>query len=596
VTAKEVYRLQEKLREASERLRELAYAETQAQKQGALVSSGDYMRSPEGRAYTKLEEEVKAAQDEIGGVVYRVPSANMPALREKLDKLIKKSRKLDAGTVAYYVDDEIEEIKSTIDPLVAMAELGYIPPRVQRFRYVVLSATPVKLAGWMLLATLTVEPGGVMVSKVPAFAYAWSQWREGDRAQQMPGGFTGRESDDPAIAAAHERLEAMNLGFYADEARATLCEHCGLARRRTKTHLVEHVETGEIKQVGSNCLRDFLGTDPHTIIKYAQYLKDMDAAMGDDEYARGSGGSIRDMISPEEYLTHVCTMLRTKGWIGASEEYKGTPTKSSALYNILNYGKTDKGRPLFEEINEEDHQRATAALDWALEHLGAKVHQSQDASDFDRNMYVAANGDTIPKKGLGILAYVPVAYARFQEREIERAQKDKQQAENPSEYVGKEKERLELTLKVTHIFENAGDWGTTWITVMRDENNNAFKWFGSYELERGATYVGKWTVKRHEEYKGTKQTVLNRPSGLKPVGTEEESADEFEADASTFVPHDYSHTSAGGHVYFPEGDPAGTFEVVGYVRGATAWLRPIAPERVERIKAERERDRQAARL
>jgi hypothetical protein len=34
----------------------------------------------------------------------------------------------------------------------------------------------------MLLATLTVEPGGVMISKVPGYARAWALHREGHGA------------------------------------------------------------------------------------------------------------------------------------------------------------------------------------------------------------------------------------------------------------------------------------------------------------------------------------------------------------------------------------------------------------------------------
>lgn len=507
MTARDVYGKQEALRQAEDVLREMAADELYAQRGGAPISSGDYMRSPEGRAVEKFRDEVAAAQAEVGGVVYRVPNLNMGPLREKLDKLVKKSAKLGVGTVTYTVDPEVEEIKSTIDPMIAMVELGYIPPSVQRFRYVILDAAPVKLEGWMFLATLTVEPGGVMISKVPAFARGWALHNEGVTVESPDG-----KRDNAAEQAAQEQLDAMNLGIYADEKRATLCEHCGLARRRTKTHLVEHATTGEIKQVGSNCLRDFLGVDPHTILRYATYLQEIALSMDEDGFEGGGAGAKR-MIGTEEYVTHVCTMIRTVGWIAASEDYKGRPTRDQAMSNITEYGKVEKGVPQFEEVIEADHQRALAAIEWAKEHLGAKVHQSQDASDFDRNLYVAANGDTIPSKGLGILAYLPVAHAKFQEREIERAQQAKQAADNPSEHVGQVKDRLELTLKVMNIYENAGDWGTTWITTLLDEETgNKFKWFASKELVRGESYTGKWTVKNHDEYKGVKETVVTRPT------------------------------------------------------------------------------------
>jgi hypothetical protein len=38
-----------------------------------------------------------------------------------------------------------------------------------------------------------------------------------------------------------------------------ICEHCGLRRRRTRTYVVVDTVSGEVRQVGSGCLRDFLG-------------------------------------------------------------------------------------------------------------------------------------------------------------------------------------------------------------------------------------------------------------------------------------------------------------------------------------------------
>jgi hypothetical protein len=273
----------------------------------------------------------------------------------------------------------------------------------------------------------------------------------------------------------------------------------------------------------------------------------------------------------------VCTMLRTVGWIGAKEDYKGRPTRDQAMSNLRNYGKVEDGRPLYEEITEADHERAKAAIEWAREHLGAKKHEGSGLNDFEHNLYIAARGETLPSKGLGVVAYLPVAHARFEEREIERAARN---AETLNEFYGNVGDRETLTLKVTHIFESAGHYGTTYVTVMRDEAGRAFKWSGSYELERGETYEGTWTIKAHKTHeKYGKQTIVNRPSkNLTRIsgGDEPQDDDSFEADLSTFVARDGSHTNRGGQVYFPEGEPEGTFEVIGYSHGTTARLRPVA--------------------
>jgi len=45
-----------------------------------------------------------------------------------------------------------------------------------------------------------------------------------------------------------------------------------------------------------------------------------------------------------------------------------------------------------------------------------------------------------------------------------------------------------------------------------DKDGNRFVWFNKSgkKLEKGKTYTGKATIKKHQEYKGIKQTVIAR--------------------------------------------------------------------------------------
>jgi hypothetical protein len=504
--ARSVYKLQEELREAEQALYLLAEEEVRAQRAGAWISSGDYLRSPEGRAVEALRLQLQAAQAELGGVVFRIPAENLPILQEKLEKLQKRAAKLGITPLSFTVDPEADRYESTIDPLVAMVELGYVPKRVSIHRYVILDADEVKLNGWMLLASLSVEEGGVMVSKVPAFARAWALHREG-LADEAPNSAFGRENDDPAIQNAQQALDAYDLGAYRDPLEATRCDHCHTARHRQLTYLVENPETGEIKVVGRNCLKDFLGTDPNRIASYAELLREVQDSL--DEESEERFGSGRTRFLAEDYLSHVCTMLRTNGW--GSRSGGEHPTADEAWQNLHNYGRTERGRPLYVEQSKDDHTRAQEAIVWAREVLGEKVANGS-ASEFEQNMFVAANGDLVPKKGDGILAYLPVAHARYQEKEIEKRERARSDA--ASKHVGTPGERRLVRARVTGVYEVQGDYGATFITTLRDEDGNVYKWKGSYELDRDEVYEGTFTVSKHDEYKDVKQTVLKRPSNL----------------------------------------------------------------------------------
>lgn len=100
------------------------------------------------------------------------------------------------------------------------------------------------------------------------------------------------------------------------------------------------------------------------------------------------------------------------------------------------------------------------------------------------------------------------AVERIKEREIEG---------RASEHVGAVKERIEFEAEVTGVYGTEGFYGHTDIVKFKDADNNQFTWFASdyTNLERGDRMSIKGTVKKHEDYKGVKQTVLTRCKYLK---------------------------------------------------------------------------------
>jgi hypothetical protein len=525
MTVREVFELQRELRNAQEKLSELAREldgdMRAAQSRGLLVVS-NWMDSPtyrrEADAVHALEERVAAAQREVGGKVYRVPDYKLADLLVKVEKVAKRARKLGVGEVTITVADrERVEVKGDGTPW--DPEATSMIKFAREYAYVVLAGEPPVLEGWRFLATLQhLGEGQNIVKRIPGQARAWSEWRAG--RDIGPGGDGGR--DDEAVKRAQEQVDAVDLTLY--RAAAPKCDHCGFDRRRKNTYVVEYAETGDLKQVGSNCLADFVGgVDPHRVAKYAEYLTvlDLDLEEGeyDDENFGGNGMTSQfTQVFTRDYLTHVATMLRSYGWVPRSAAgYGKTATADDAMSNLWAMARDARGKRgdrLYVEPADEDAARADAALLWAREVLPEKAK-----SEFDYNLVTMAAQDYVPKKGDGILAYVVVAHARALEQEVKLAEQKKKTAN--STHFGEVKKRYDLTLTVEAIFETEGYYGTTFITRMLDGDGNVFKWFGSYELDRGGVYAGKWTVKGHEEYKGTLETVVTRPGGLEKVGESE---------------------------------------------------------------------------
>jgi hypothetical protein len=110
-------------------------------------------------------------------------------------------------------------------------------------------------------------------------------------------------------------------------------------------------------------------------------------------------------------------------------------------------------------------------------------------------------------------AAVAKAFANAKEklagRDVKRA--EALAADANTSHVGAVGERREfdLTAERTHSFE--GQFGTTYITIFRDADNNVIVYKGSVEFERGEKVRGKATIKAHDLRDGVPQTIIARP-------------------------------------------------------------------------------------
>jgi hypothetical protein len=88
-----------------------------------------------------------------------------------------------------------------------------------------------------------------------------------------------------------------------------------------------------------------------------------------------------------------------------------------------------------------------------------------------------------------------------------------------SEYVGSIGERIKgLELTVTFVKQFESEWGVSTLHKFKDDTGNVFTWFSSSKvLELGNKYRMNAGVKKHEEYKEEKQTVLTRCMKIEEV-------------------------------------------------------------------------------
>lgn len=134
-----------------------------------------------------------------------------------------------------------------------------------------------------------------------------------------------------------------------------------------------------------------------------------------------------------------------------------------------------------------------------------------------------ANGDFLSKLRLSINEWggltdgqhAAAAKSLARAVELEATRNERREAKLAADrlqgHVGTVGERrdFELTAERVHSFD--GQFGTTYITIFRDADNNVIVYKGSIAFERGEQVRGKATIKAHDQRDGVPQTIIARP-------------------------------------------------------------------------------------
>ncbi len=275
-----------------------------------------------------------------------------------------------------------------------------------------------------------------------------------------------------------------------------ICDHCGLIRDRKMTYVLRH-EDGREVQVGSSCLRDFLGHEnPEQLAAWFETALSVTDRFREFE-ERGVRAS--PYIWKRTYLACVRAAIRHYGWRSRSkaQEEGGTSTADVAWAILVNHQRLlDDKQP-----TEEDYTEADKAIQWVEEELS----NQPDLGDYEWNLVAALKSDgELHISNTGIAASVFVAY--------QRAHPVPTPQQAASVFVGTVGEKLCLTgVLCTLVRPIDSRYGVTYLHRFVTAEGNSLTWFASStELKEGKHYNLKGTVKAHEVYRGEKQTLLTR--------------------------------------------------------------------------------------
>lgn len=397
------------------------------------------------------------------GNTYRIPEGNLSKLSERLSKLNEEASKLDSAPIHF-------DIMSTDD--VKDEKTG----EISRFFNVYVEGEAPKLKGWTFVGALTHAPEGNIVRPVPG--------------KVIPDNY---RTNKP------------------------VCDHCKkdwIVRR--DTYIVQN-DQGVYKQVGGNCLADFLGhPDPYRYARFAEWLAGLHGELEELENEKETNNS--PQFKREDlkmYLAEVAAVVDEKGWKSRGavyQEHAGTATADYAMNELHDTPHTYHGVTTYPIRPQQKH------FDEAEKVISYLRVDLKPDNDYLNNLKTLTSVDNfLVKEGSGIVASAIPFYRREIEKQVAKAKQASQFAQQAlsSNYVGEVGDRLYgIHVSVLSHQELESNFGMTNLFRFQDDKGNVYSWFGTgaaaYGMEVGNDYVISASVKKHQEYKGRKETILTR--------------------------------------------------------------------------------------
>lgn len=266
------------------------------------------------------------------------------------------------------------------------------------------------------------------------------------------------------------------------------CDHCHSERHRNETFVIVS-ENGEYKQVGKSCLKLYTnGLDADACADYASIAHLIDG------FYKGHHPNDCKYVTTVSLVCACNRIVKEKGY-----------TKENVSNNVFHY--------LFEDVQykQEDIDEAKRIID--------SIASYQGDGDYLLNVRNVLSAEYVDWYKWDVLVASYVVYLQRQEAK-KAIQKSKSEQ---SEHVGEVGKRQTFKIQRVNgdfyrmLYVRHGDYGNVYVLEMIDVDGNVLKWSASHyywleearETDKDVLTV-KATVKAHDEYRGVKQTVVQR--------------------------------------------------------------------------------------
>jgi hypothetical protein len=338
------------------------------------------------------------------------------------------------------------------------------------------------------------------------------------------------------------------------DATDTTCDHCGTKRRRNKSFLIQN-EEGEWKRVGGACVKKFLGVNPESFFKLVQAFRDFQntESQYDEDgnhipttYQRRMWNPELQAVDIDKLISMTAVQIELDGQYIKNEwreEETGRGYGGQVYTKMVrdNQGEStaDNVRRTFNLIESPLYKETEYDIN---EELVADVYKYWNSIEVEGSISIEERWDFETEEYKEVEVTYYSGYEEFLMRTKEFGKKKRirimdiakiipsinsyfqwkeKQAEPTSDYVGTvgEKVNMEVTVVSVSGFNSAFGW--TNIYKMIDSNDNQITKFGTINsrylvsgntIEEGSVLKFKAEIKKHEEFRGKKQTTIGRVS------------------------------------------------------------------------------------
>ena len=274
------------------------------------------------------------------------------------------------------------------------------------------------------------------------------------------------------------------------------CDHCCVDRYRKTTYIVYNETDKTFVQVGSTCIKDYLGFDVKLIASRFEFLHVLDGYTSGDGFFKKA----TPVVSLSRFLRTSIAFVNRLGYVSskiANEDHTKTPTGSDAWYASTTATPSTFEQEILDSITDETIIKANTIIEW--------VKTQDTTKDYFYNLNTIIKNNFVTSRTANLAASMVAVYYR--------ATAEPKEPKVPSNWLGEVGEKVALEVTVTATYPMETRFGRGYVYRMITPEGNIVTWFtSSPKLENEKKYRGYGKIKKLDEYKGTKQTIVTRPS------------------------------------------------------------------------------------